>query len=76
MGHLMGALGSKKPWVSKTNLRRFEEQVAKARRMVQRQKGLGPPNEYFGCWKLICLDLRNMGIGLRAKVKMVRIHIG
>jgi hypothetical protein len=43
MGHLMGALGSKKPWVSKTNLRRVEEQAAEARRMVQRQKGLGTP---------------------------------
>jgi hypothetical protein len=53
------------------DLRRAEEHVAEARRMVHRQKGLiirlraagvntWDAKRYFGCWNPICVDLRNI----------------
>jgi hypothetical protein len=52
------------------DVRRAEEHVVEARRMVHRQKGLiirlraagvntWMPKRYFGCWNPIYVDLRN-----------------
>ena len=58
------------------DLRRAEELVAEARRLVLRQKGLIirlraagvntlDAQRYFGYWKLIYVDLKNIRSGLR-----------
>ena len=67
----MDARGTKEAMGFEDDLRRIDEHIAEARRLVQRQKGLvirlrpdrarGMRREYFGYWKRTSGDWKNTG---------------